>query len=250
MGRRLLILALCVWLSGCAGYVKREEDRQRLAQTNVQLGVGYFRQGRVEDALVKLQKALDAEPDYAEAHSSIALVYEQLRENDKALEHYERALELNPEDGATRNNYAVFLCHTGHPKEAEPHFLRAIQSRGYRTPERAYENLGICSMEIPDEEKAEGYLRKALQMNPKLPGALLQMASLSLDKGRYLSGRGYLQRYHEVQPPGPRSLWLGVQIERKLGDEATAEEFALQLLKKFPDADETHLLQKSEAKAP
>lgn len=229
---------------------KEAQDRQRLAQTNVQLGVGYLQQGRVEDALVKLQKAVDAEPDYAEAHSSIALVYEQLGENDKAQEHYDRALELNPNDGSTRNNYAVFLCRTGRAKEAEAHFLQAIQSRGYRTPERAYENLGMCLMQIPDAEKAEGYLRKALQMNPQLPGALLQMAGLSLDQGRYLSGRGYLQRYHDVQPRGPRSLWLGVQIERQLGDEAAAREFALQLHKNFPDSDELRLLQKLEAKAP
>lgn len=248
--RRLLLLSFCVSLAACAGFAKQADDRQRLAQTHVQLGVGYFQQGRVDDALVKLQKALDAEPEYAEAHSSIALVYEQLGENDNAEEHYERALELNPNDGATRNNYAVFLCRTGRAKEAEPQFLKAIQSRGYRTPERAYENLGLCAMQIPDAEKAETYLRKALQMNPQLPGALLQMASLSLDQGRYLSGRGYLQRYHEVQPPGPRSLWLGVQIERKLGDESAAREFALRLHRNFPDSDETRLLHQSESKAP
>lgn len=248
--RRPLIIVMCIGLAACAGMAKEAQDRQRLAQTNVQLGVGYFQQGRVEEALVKLQKAVDAEPDYAEAHGSIALVYQQLGENDKALEHFEEALDLNPNDGATRNNYAVFLCHTGRPKEAEQHFLQAIQSRGYHTPERAYENLGLCAMQIPDAEKAETYLRKALQMNSQLPGALLQMAGLSLDQGRYLSGRGYLQRYHEVQPRGPRSLWLGVQIERQLGDEAAAREFALQLRKNFPDSDELRLLQKSEAKAP
>jgi type IV pilus assembly protein PilF len=229
--------------------IEAEHERQRVAETNVQLGLGYLKQGRVQGALEKLQKALDAEPDYAEAHSSIALVYEELQENDRAAKHFERALELNPDDGATHNNYAVFLCHIGKAKEAEPHFLAAIKSRGYPTPERAYENLGICAMET-DRAKAETYLRKALQMNPRLPGALLQMAQLSVDHGNYLSGRAYLQRYHEVQPPVPQSLWLGIKVEQQLGDEAAARDYALQLRRKFPDSDETRKLLEAEPETP
>jgi type IV pilus assembly protein PilF len=243
MLRTLFLIGLSVLLLACTS-AREKEDQFRIADVNVRLGVGYLKQGRLEDALAKFQKTLDAMPDYPEAHSSIALVYERLEQNDKATEHFERALELNPDDGSTHNNYAVFLCRTGKPLLAEQHFLQAIQSRGYRTPAPALENLGICMLQVPDRDKAEKYLRKALQLNPELPAALLTMAQISLDNEKYMSGRAYLQRYQSLAPLGPDGLWLGVQVETRLGDKAAAREYALQLRKQYPDAAEVQHLQK------
>lgn len=241
MLRMFIFLLLSVFLYACSS-TQEKNDNFRIADTNVRLGVGYLQQGRIDAALEKLQKALEVMPDYPEAHSSIALVYEQMQENDKAAEHYERALDLKPGDGITMNNYAVLLCRVGKPLEAEKYFLQAISSRGYRTPAQAYENLGVCSLQIPDLKKAEGYLRRALQMNPKLPNALLQMAKISYEKGNYLSGRAYLQRYREVSPHTPESLWLGIQVETKLGAEDVVQTYSRELLRTFPDSSETRRL--------
>ena len=245
MLRPLFVVVLCTILLACSSTQegeKAEKNKYRIADTNVQLGVGYFRQGRVEAALEKLLKALEAAPDYPEAHSSIALIYERLGETEKAGNHYRQALEIKPEDGSIHNNYAVYLCNTGKPLEAEKHFLQAIKSRGYRTPAQALENLGICAMQIPDFEKAENYLRKALQMDKRLPGALLQMARVSYEKGRFMSGRAYLQRYQEVAAMGPKGLWIGIQVEQKLGDKKTVREYESRLRKRYPDSDETRKL--------
>lgn len=248
--RLLLLVGVVLILTACGGGVQEEKDKLHIADTNVRLGLGYLKQGRIEGALEKFKKALDAVPDYPEAHSSIALVYEQMGENAKAEGHYETALELKPEDGAIHNNYAVFLCRVGKFDQAEPHFLSAIKSRGYRTPERAFENLGICAMGSGNREKAETYLRKALQMDPRLPGALLQMAQVSYEKKQYLSGRAYLQRYQEVAPLGPDGLWLGIQVEEALGDKDMAREYALRLRKQYPDSDELKKLLDRELKSP
>ncbi|NOX75479.1 MAG: type IV pilus biogenesis/stability protein PilW [Gammaproteobacteria bacterium] len=244
MHRLLLIVWLSFWMQGCAS-VQEQKAQMKAADTNMRLGVGYLQQGRIDDALEKLKKALAAEPDFVKAHSAIALVYERLGERDNAEEHFLEALELGPGDGRIHNNYAAFLCRSGRPVEAEPHFLQAIRSRGYRTPERALENLGVCAMHIPDYEKAEIYLRKALQMNPKLPDALLQMAHLSVEKKRFMSGRAYLQRLREVTDLSPDALWLGVLVEKKLGDSAAVRQYEIQLRKKYPDSNEARELMKT-----
>jgi len=248
MHRRLLMVSLMAWLSlsllGCAS-VEEQRAKMKVADTNMRLGVGYLKQGRIEEALLKLKKALEAAPDLIPAHSAIALVYEQLGDNENAETHFLSALDLGPNDGRIHNNYAAFLCRTGKPLDAEPHFLQAIRSPGYRTPERALENLGMCAMQIPDLDKAETYLRKALQMDPKLPGALLQMARVSVQKKRFLSGRAYLQRLQEVAPLGPEALWLGIQVEQKLGDEVTARRYELELRRKYPDSVEARKLLES-----
>ena len=80
-------------------------------------------------------------------------MYQQLDEDEKAKEHYETALELQPDSGIIHNNYATLLCKMGKPLKAEPHFLKAINNRRYRTPAQALENLGSCLMKIPDINK-------------------------------------------------------------------------------------------------
>lgn len=239
--RILIITILSIFLFSCASAEKKKEV-YKIADSNVRLGIGYLKQGRVEDALQKLQKAIDVAPDYPEAQSSIALIYQQLGEYEKSREHYEKALDLQPESGVIHNNFATLLCRSGKPLEAEKHFLLAIKSRGYPTPAQALENLGSCMMQIPDLDKAEKYLRQALQLDPKLPGALLHMARLNLDKKNYMSGRAYLERYQAVAEMNPESLWLGIQIEKELGDKRTVMGYENQLRRKFPDSNETRLL--------
>lgn len=250
--RLLFVSVVAIVMSACATVQEQEQEAEnnfQIADTNVRLGLGYLKQGRDEAALEKLQKAIDVMPDFAEAHSSIALAYERLEQPAKASEHYETAVELKPKDGSIHNNYAVFLCRQGEFEKAETHFLTAIQNRKYRTPAQALENLGMCMMQIPDWVKAETYLRKALKMDPKLPGALLQMARVSFEKQRMMSSRAYLQRYREVAPLGPDGLWLGIQVEKKLGDNAAVLEYETLLRKNYADSNEMRMLLEAEEKA-
>lgn len=246
--RSWLVFVLSVFLVACGGGVKEDIDTQKLAETNLRLAIGYFKQGRIEASRGRLQKALQAAPDYAPAHGALALVYQRLGELDKADEHFKRALSLDPMDGRTHNNYAVMLCQTGKLDEAEKHFLIALESRNYQTPASAFENLGVCALQKPDIKQAEKYLRRALQIDPALPVALLRMAQISLDNQRFLSGRAYLQRYQAVAPDTAGSLWLGIQIETQLGDAAAVHEYANQLSRHFPDSDELGLLLDMEAR--
>ncbi|NNG13883.1 MAG: type IV pilus biogenesis/stability protein PilW, partial [Gammaproteobacteria bacterium] len=42
-----------------------------------------------------------------------------------------------------------------------------------------------------------------------------------------------------------QGLWLGIQIERKMGDKDAVASYALSLRKQFPDSEEAHLLRES-----
>ncbi|MCG6968383.1 MAG: type IV pilus biogenesis/stability protein PilW [Gammaproteobacteria bacterium] len=226
-----------VLLNGCASTGMDKDDKNfKAADTNLQLGIGYMRQGRYEDALEKLQKAVEAKRDYADVHSALALVYERLLEYDKAGHHYREAIDLAPHDGGNYNNYGVFLCRQGEYKKADKYFAKAIETPRYKTPERAMENAGACAKQIPDLEKAEQYLRSALSINPKLPLALSEMADVMYQKENYMSTRAYLQRFGEVSKYTPKSLWLGIQTERKLGDDKAEARYAKLLQTQYPDS--------------
>ena len=234
----LFVVILGLSLLACAANEVEERNNHEIARTNLQLAVGYLKQGRIDASLEKLHKALEAKPDFAPAHGTLALVYQRKGELEKAEEHFRRALSLNPADGPTHNNYAVMLCQMGKFSEAEKEFLIALKSRNYKTPGSAFENLGVCAIQEGDLKKAEKYFRRALQIDPRLPVSLLNMAEISLKNRRYMSGRAYLQRYLEVGPQSARSLWLGIQIERQLGDEEAVRDYSNQLSRHFPDSDE------------
>ncbi len=217
----------------------------KVAELHTQLGISYLRQGKLEQANNRLQRALNADPNFSTAHNAMGLLQEQLKNPDKAEQHYRRAVSLNPGDSASQNNYGSFLCRQQRYEEGEARFIKVTENPLYDSPEIAYTNAGVCMKRAGDSEKAEHYLRTALQINPKIPQALFAMCELSYDKARYLTARAYLQRYQELAPHTPQSLWLGVRVERELGDKNTASSYALLLKSNYPDSRETQLLLES-----
>jgi type IV pilus assembly protein PilF len=206
--------------------------------------VAYLQKGDRAVALQKLQRAIELDPIHPTAHYAIALLYEQLGEAGEAERHFRRALSLKADYPEAHNAYGVFLCRQGRHDAAEQQFWLAIKNPLYSTPDLAYTNLGLCSLAKSDE--AEKYFRRALELNPKEPGALLHMAALSFASKRYLQARGYLQRYQEVAPHTAESLWLAVRVERALGDGRTASDYAVQLQRKFPDSEQAQRLEGSD----
>jgi type IV pilus assembly protein PilF len=93
--------------------------------------------------------------------------------------------------------------------------------------------------------RAEKYFRIVLQRNPNTPEALLNMSKLSVQQGKYLPGRAYLQRYQAVGKHTAETLWLGIQIEENLGDKKTLAAYKRQLRNDFPDSEEAGKLGKN-----
>lgn len=244
-----VILLLLVSLYSCAGTFGNGADRNfKIAQTNLRLGMGYLKQGRLEDSLEKLKKAVAAEPEYPEVYTVLAFVYERLDEIKLAEQSYLEAIELKPKDGEVHNNYGVFLCKLGRLSEADEQYNLALNSRRYKTPEIVLENAGTCAQQVPDFERAEIYMRKALSINPALPNALYIMAEIMFKRDRYLSTRAYLQRYEDVLPHTAQSLWLGIKAERKLGDRDAETRYAKLLQTSYPDSLEFKKLLESSPK--
>lgn len=242
----LFLLILLLQLAGCAGNpsgdsLKTRTSTNDVAKTNLNLGIAYMQRGEYEKSLEKLDRAYQADPNYYETHNAYGLLYQRLNKSDLAEKHFQKALSLNPNSSGTRNNYAQFLCQRGKYQEAEQMFEQAADNPLYQTPAAPLANAGTCAVRNNDDEKAEHYFRRALEINPRIPSALLQMCRLSYEHEKYLSARGYLQRYQEVARHTPESLWLGIRIERELGDKNAVASYGLLLKNNFPDSEETAL---------
>ncbi len=242
MLRISLILFAALLLNACAMVPVGETNMQKASKINVQLGIGYYQRNNLEQANVKLVKALRQDPNSSQAHHAYAVLQNRFLEKEKAEKHFRKAIELDPENSEALTNYGAFLCQDGRYLQAEKMFLQAVQNPLYKNPEVAYTNAAVCLRKLKDDKKhlprVKKYLQKALGQKNNFPPALLNMAEVSLDEKNYDFARLYLDRYHLVSKPSARSLWLAIQNELAAGHTHKAAEFAKQLEQDFPDSAE------------
>ena len=243
----LPVLIACNQSAGKRATLHPNAETNEAALANLRLGVAYMTRGEYEKSLEKLNRARAADPEYSGVYNAYGLLYQLLKRDRDAEKSFRKALKLNPGDSDTMNNYGRFLCQVGRSGEAEATFLKAAENPLYATPEIAITNAGTCAVKDKRPADAENYFRQALAMNQEIPTALLQMSQLSYAKKNFLSARAYLQRYLAIVRHTPASLWLGILIERKLGDKDTMSSYALSLKNNFPESREAGLLLESEA---
>jgi tetratricopeptide (TPR) repeat protein len=65
-----------------------------------QEGIENMAEGRIESAEANFEKAISLKPDYAQAHLNLGMIYEELRDFDRALEQYEIASNIQPRNQA------------------------------------------------------------------------------------------------------------------------------------------------------
>lgn len=244
-GKLLVCVVLAFLLVACTSSAERKREKEsatRGAMSYTELGVEYYRQGKLELSRTKLEKALELDPDLPQAHGAIAVLYEKVGENKLAEKHYKKALRLSPDNAREQNNYGQFLCFQERYQEANEEFMKAAKNPFYAAPQVPYTNAGLCAKRIPDLAMAEQYFRQALQVDPKFAPALLQMAMAKFEAGRFLSARAYLERFQAVTEHNPESLWLAVQTEFALRDHTASGRYAVLLRENFPKSEQAVML--------
>lgn len=249
MRRRTIIclLAITIGLAGCATSSDNSvSDPERASEINLNLAVDYLRKGNLAQAKEKLDRSLEQNPRNAAAHSVAGMLYNRLRDADKANSHYQRAVSLEPENAEYKNNYAAYLCQHGRYERGEKMALQAAENLLYKTREAAYFNAGTCARSRGDLASAEQHFRNAVKVRPRFGEALYELAEIEFEQKNYMSARGFLERYMEVGRTTPAMLWLAVRIERGLGNSAVAQHYANRLRSEYPNANQTKELVESE----
>ncbi|MFQ6005258.1 MAG: type IV pilus biogenesis/stability protein PilW [Woeseia sp.] len=235
-GAAILMLAGCISTSTSVG--PTYEESGDAAVQYYELGARYFRNGSYELAKERLERALDLDPRMASAHYTLALTYEKLGNVRLATEHYKQAVRVAPSNHDARNAYAVFLCRQQKFDEAVKQFDRAANIPDNHNRFVMMTNAGACLIGKPDFARAEQYFRDALREKPNHSEALLQLAVLKHRTGYFLQARAFLQRFLWGNKASPAILYLGIQIEKELGDERAATDYMNQLLRDFPNSAE------------
>lgn len=240
--RFLLAAVCCVLMTSCVstttGVASPEPDEADAADLNYQLGARYYQNGKYELARDRLLLSVELDPQRAITHSTLGLTYEALGNVRLATESYERAVRVEPRNFDVRNTYAVFLCKQKDYAGAVKSFEKAAGHRENDNAEVTLTNAGMCMAQKPDVAAAEAYFRKALERKNDHAEALLQLCLLKFRTGDYLSSRAFLERFMNTNKSTAGVLFLGAQIEAKLGDDRARTEYVNRLLREFPQSPE------------
>ena len=134
-------------------------------------------------AQVAAEKALAIDGSLAEAHSSLAAAYWSMLEFAAAEREFQRALEINPNYANAQHWYGLFLSWDARHSEAISHLRRAIELDPLNLQYNA--NLGQALGNARQYDAGVEQLKRTLEMDPNYAQAHGQLLREYLSMGKY-----------------------------------------------------------------
>ena len=127
-------------------------------------GVHFYNQREFSKAIQAYQKVIELDPTYIEAYNNLGVIYQMLGEVDRAFGFYQKSTEINPKYEKGYNNLGILFFLKGHYDEALEAFQKALTINSNNI--ESYINLGILYKKKGEGEKAIESYQKALAINP------------------------------------------------------------------------------------
>jgi type IV pilus assembly protein PilF len=252
--RILSLLAVLVSLFGCANTgdgtrsgvnpvdnvvtASDEPEARRRARTRLELASGYFSEGKTTVALDEIKLALLADPNYGEAFNLRGLIYQRLGDNRQAEDSYRRALQLNPRDADTMHNYAWMMCQMRRYDESIALFTQANAVPLYGGQSKTYMTRGLCELAAGRRELAERSFARSYELDATNPISGYNLSHLLFLRGELQRAQFYTRRLNNGEFSNEETLWLGIKIERKLGNLDAVQQLTTQLRRRYPQSKE------------
>ncbi|MGL6111881.1 MAG: type IV pilus biogenesis/stability protein PilW [Rubrivivax sp.] len=217
-----------------------EQSLKRSAAVRLELASLYFGRGQYNTALDEIKLALVADPNFGAAFNLSGLIYASLGNGAQAEASFRRALQINPRDADSMQNYGWFLCQNQRFKEADLQFEQALVQPNYRGAAMTLRAMGNCQARDGRLADAEASLSRSYQIDPASAATAVNLADVQYRRGEYDKARFYIERVNKMpEQSNAQSLWLAARIEYKLGNRALAQGLGGQLRSRYPQSPET-----------
>ena len=130
-------------------------------------GAALERNGQFEQAVVQFQKALELNPDYADAYNYLGFMYADKNiKLDEATHLIERALDYEPENGAFLDSMGWVFFRQGKLDQALTYLRRAIKF--IRNEDAVvFDHLGDVYLQMGNPSQAVAQYEKAAELDPQ-----------------------------------------------------------------------------------
>ena len=202
------------------------------AQAWTRLGLIYFDQGRLGEALQVLSRAEQLAGDNLEVRLKLGSIYLGLGKVKEARDEAGFVLDKDP-----RNAQALILLAetAGNTNEINATRLRLqkLQSAGDTAPLEIA--LGSLSFRERDLKTAEKCFQTAVQLDPKFPDAYTALGNLYVAQKDVKQADQVYKKAMELSPPRSGKALLYAQFKILTGDPDTGKKLLQDLVKQAPD---------------
>ena len=129
-------------------------------------GSALERSGQFDRAVEKLAKALEIDPDYAEACNYLGFMYADKNiKLDEATKLIERALAYEPDNGAYLDSLGWLYFRKGKLGKSLEYLLQAVKAMG--SDAAIFDHIGDVYRQMGKTAEAMEYYQKALELDPE-----------------------------------------------------------------------------------
>lgn len=230
-------------LVGCVtqnidGKQKKVVDKSKSLDLHVQMAMGYVENGNRDSARLHLTKAFEIDKNSASATNAMAMLYQLEGEPVLAEEQFKLAIKRDKKYTLAHNNYGVFLFGQRRYTEAFNEFELAAADLAYPSRSQALTNVGRAALKLGNTERAQAALQHAVVLDRNNSDAMIELADIFFQKQEYPDAKRYLDAYDAVGQRSPRSLLIGIRLERVFGNRDKESSLALILKNSFPYSKE------------
>jgi tetratricopeptide (TPR) repeat protein len=190
----------------------------------------YFekKQENIERSVAVSKRAIELDPELAEAHAARGLAVSLSMQYDEAEKEFDRAIKLNPKLYEAYYFYARTCRQQGKIEKAALLFEKASEMRpdDYQATiflVSAYKELNLPAKAEKAAHRAIELVEKHLRLNPDDARALYLGGSILITLGEVEKAINWAERAHTIDPNDPRVLYnmaciysLAGKIERAL----------------------------------
>lgn len=210
---------------------------EKRVQAHIDLANSYLQRGKLEVAREAFEKAIKVDPGSSKAYHGLGLIAAQQLNMTKASEYLKKAVQLDSSNIRAVSDYALVLC-----KDESPEKGLNVLKKHVAQPSVASLSTRLafarCYDESGDVDQAEVFYKSVLNESASQKQALLSMANLKFNAGRYLSASAFIQRYFYTNAMAPEALFLGASIENALDNIEERDYYTQQLWTLYPKSNQ------------
>ncbi len=221
-----------------------EPEARKRARVRLELASGYFTEGKTEVALDELKLALISDPNFGEAFNLRGLIYMRLSDMRLAEDSFRRALALNPRDADAAHNFGWMLCQQRRYDESFAMFAQANAVPLYGNQSKTYMTRGLCELAANRRSDAERSFARSYELDAGNPISGYHLSTLLFERGEFERAQFYTRRLNNSELSNSETLWLGIKIERKMGNTAVVSQLTTQLRRRYPQSKELASLER------
>jgi tetratricopeptide (TPR) repeat protein len=226
--------------SGASGAVMTAEEleKTRLGSKHVLLyneGVETQKAGDLDGALAKFRASVEHEPEFAPAHTAIAMIAIEQGSYQEAADSAEKAIALDPEDYQALQLRWDAYRQLGDSKKADD-AAKALRKAGdaIEVANRVFHE-GVAAFNRGEIDNAKVSFRQALELDPELVEAYVNLAQIYNREGNAQLAAEMAEETLKRNPGSIIALKVRYDARSRLGDNEAAKEALAELIVADPE---------------